>query len=72
MNALGPYSRAVALPAGPVINNGASDGASLVRRETRNGLIYVIGPDGIAQPCASERIADRVEISVRNLGRATV
>ena len=56
-------------PARSVIVQGARNGAaSRVRREIRGGLIYVIGPDGIAQPCASERIAARVEASVRNLG----
>lgn len=41
-----------------------------VRTETRNGIIYVIGRDGIAQPCSSPRVAALVVASVRNLGRA--
>ena len=37
------------------------------RTEERNGVLYVVGPDGIAQPCASLRIATLVAASVRNL-----
>lgn len=69
MSTAGPYSRAVAKPARPVIAQGAGDGAaSRVRVETVGGLVWVIGPDGIRQPCSSPRVAATVAASVRHLG----
>ncbi len=69
----GVYSRtaATAPTSRPVIDQGArSAGESHVRREERNGVLYVVAADGIAQPCASPRIADAVERSVRGITRA--
>ena len=71
MIAAGPYASAVTTrdpvpveDAPPVLPPG-------VRREVRAGVIFIIGPDGVAQPCSSERIARRVAESVRHLTPAS-
>jgi hypothetical protein len=71
MKTAGPYSRAVTMPARTEIpqRDGSGD-ASRVHVEERGGLVWGTGPDGVRQPCASERVAARVAASVRNLGRA--